>query len=373
MHIFCDYVFYDGGIKFYAKSFLIFKNCLSTFSIINEYNKSLSILFYCIYFFCSCFFDSSSSWFRFSSTMRRSCMMNNDCSLSSGSINPRCSHFGIVVRAWLNPNLLRIKSIPYGSICCPAHDNNLREWQKRLSQKAFSLIDYLYLIVGSKCQVLQLKVRQSIRNDISISFLSAAVAFDAAIFLLPTTCRKSSELLILMLDVDDALERFVKFLLLLAVPRCCDDETDWESLAIDRVEAPIFVVDVSKLLLDGWLPLELPAAELKFGEPDLANCETITFSFSLRYEVMRSWRKKKASASTVTKIWSSNSVIKLHSTKGFSTVEWGGKWNFRTLWRIKTFRMSWKMNFIGILWKMKFMECRGKWNFWNVVENKTLF
>lgn len=51
--------------------------------------------------------------------------MNNDCTLSRGSINPRCSHFGIVVRAWLNPNLFRMKSIPYGSICWPAHDNNL--------------------------------------------------------------------------------------------------------------------------------------------------------------------------------------------------------------------------------------------------------
>jgi hypothetical protein len=116
---------------------------------------------------------------------------------------------------------------------------------------------------------LQLKVLQSILNDISISFLSAKLAapFVAAIFLLPTACRKSSELLILTLELDDAPERFVKFLLL--APRCCVDETESESLAIERVDAPMFAADVSKLLPEG-LP-ELPAAVVKFGEPDRAN------------------------------------------------------------------------------------------------------
>lgn len=36
---------------------------------------------------------------------------------------------------------------------------------------------------------------------------------------------------------------------------------------------------------------------------------------------MRSWRKKKASASTVTKMWSSNSVMKLHKTSGLFSVK----------------------------------------------------
>lgn len=113
-----------------------------------------------------------------------------------------------------------------------------------------TFINIAHLIVGSKCQVLQLKVLQSILSDISISFLSAAIAaaLDAAIFLFPTTCRKSSELFILTLELDDAPERFVKFLLLLPVPSCCDDETESESLVIERVDAPIFVVDVSRLL-----------------------------------------------------------------------------------------------------------------------------
>lgn len=44
-----------------------------------------------------------------------------------------------------------------------------------------------------------------------------------------------------------------------------------------------------------------------------------TRSFSLIYDVIKSCKKKNASASTVTNIWSSNSVMKLQSTNGFST------------------------------------------------------
>lgn len=36
------------------------------------------------------------------------------------------------------------------------------------------------------------------------------------------------------------------------------------------------------------------------GEAERAVCDAITFSFSLRYEVIKSWRKKNVSASTVT-------------------------------------------------------------------------
>lgn len=40
-------------------------------------------------------------------------------------------------------------------------------------------------------------------------------------------------------------------------------------------------------------------------------------SFSLIYDVIRSCKKKNASASTATNMWSSNSVTKLQSTVGF--------------------------------------------------------
>lgn len=49
-----------------------------------------------------------------------------------------------------------------------------------------------------------------------------------------------------------------------------------------------------------------------------------TFSFSLTYDVIKSWRKKNASASTVTNMWSSNSVMKLHCTEGFSVADASG-------------------------------------------------
>jgi hypothetical protein len=49
--------------------------------------------------------------------------------------------------------------------------------------------------------------------------------------------------------------------------------------------------------------------------------ERTTRSFSRTYDDIRSCRKKNASASTVTKIWSSKSVMKLQSTLGFSSVK----------------------------------------------------
>ena len=43
-------------------------------------------------------------------------------------------------------------------------------------------------------------------------------------------------------------------------------------------------------------------------------------SFSLMYDRMRSCRKRMTSASMATKMWSSNSVTKLHSTTGWGSV-----------------------------------------------------
>jgi hypothetical protein len=64
-----------------------------------------------------------------------------------------------------------------------------------------------------------------------------------------------------MLEVDEAPERLVKFLLLPDVPRCEADVS--ESLAIDNVEEPIFDDDTSRLFV-AWLP----ADDDKFGEPE---------------------------------------------------------------------------------------------------------
>lgn len=221
-------------------------------------------------------------------------MTRSDCSLSNGSMNPRCNHFGMVVRAWLKPSLLRMKSIPYGSICCPAHESNR--------------------IVGSRCQVLQLKLRQSIRRNVSMSTFSFSLSppFKDPIFF-PIMCRKSSELL--MLEEDEAPDNVVKFLLLLEIASV--DETDKLSLAIDSVDVPMFEDDTSKLLAGSLLPVLVD----KLGEPARWLCDVTTFSFSFRYDVIKSCRKKNASASTVTKMWSSNSVMKLHSTSGFSSAK----------------------------------------------------
>lgn len=46
--------------------------------------------------------------FRSSRTMNSNWMMSKASSLSNGSMNPRCSHFGMVVRAWLKPSLFNM-------------------------------------------------------------------------------------------------------------------------------------------------------------------------------------------------------------------------------------------------------------------------
>lgn len=43
-----------------------------------------------------------------SRTIDSNCSMSRVCTLSSGSIKPRCNHLGIVVRAWLKPNLFKM-------------------------------------------------------------------------------------------------------------------------------------------------------------------------------------------------------------------------------------------------------------------------
>lgn len=125
-------------------------------------------------------------------------------------------------------------------------------------------------------------------------------------------CRKSSELL--TFDDEDAPDKVVRFLLLDEIASV--DEADKLSLAIDNVEAPMLDDETSKLFADSFA-----AAPERFGEPARRLCDVTTFSFSFKYEVIKSCKKKKASASTVTKMWSSNSVMKLHSTKGLSSIQ----------------------------------------------------
>lgn len=98
-----------------------------------------------------------------------------------------------------------------------------------------------------------------------------------------------------MLDEDEAPDRVVKFLLLLEIASV--DDTDKLSLAIDSVDAPMFDDETSKLFA-----CSLFVAVDMLGDPARAFCDVTTFSFSFRYDVIRSWRKKNASASTVTKM-----------------------------------------------------------------------
>lgn len=128
----------------------------------------------------------------------------------------------------------------------------------------------------------------------TFSFSLSFSTFDDAIFLLPIMCRKSSELF--TFDVDEAPESDVRFLLLLEIAKV--EETDKLSpLVIEVVDAPMFVDETSKLFEVSLLA----AAVERFGEPDRF-CDDTTFSFSFKYDVIKSWRKKNASASTVTKM-----------------------------------------------------------------------
>lgn len=88
-----------------------------------------------------------------------------------------------------------------------------------------------------------------------------------------------------MFDEDEAPDNVAKFLLLLDIARV--DETDTLSLATESVEAPIFDEETFKdvKLLDDSL---LPVAVDRFGEAALGFCVATTFSFSFRYEVIKS-------------------------------------------------------------------------------------
>lgn len=110
------------------------------------------------------------------------------------------------------------------------------------------------------------------------TFSFSLSAFDAVIFLLPIIWRRSSELLIF--DDEDAPDSVPRFLLLLDIANV--DDKDTLSLAIDSVEAPMFVDETSKLFADSLL------MDDKFGDPARGFCEVITFSFSFRYDVIKS-------------------------------------------------------------------------------------
>lgn len=83
-----------------------------------------------------------------------------------------------------------------------------------------------------------------------------------------------------MFDEEDAPDSVARFLLLLDIANV--DEMDTLSLAIESVDAPMFDDETSKLFDDSLLTLD------KFGEPARAFCEEITFSFSFKYDVIRS-------------------------------------------------------------------------------------
>lgn len=85
-----------------------------------------------------------------------------------------------------------------------------------------------------------------------------------------------------MFDDDEAPESVVKFLLLLEMASV--EETDRLSLAIDKVDAPIFEDETFKLFDDS---LVFGAVD-KFGEPARMFCDVTTFSFSFKYDVIRS-------------------------------------------------------------------------------------
>ena len=85
-----------------------------------------------------------------------------------------------------------------------------------------------------------------------------------------------------MFDDDEAPDNEVKFLLLLEIANV--DETDILSLAIDNVDAPMLDEDTSKLFTDSLLPEGFE----RFGEPARVDCDATTFSFSFRYDVIKS-------------------------------------------------------------------------------------
>lgn len=85
-----------------------------------------------------------------------------------------------------------------------------------------------------------------------------------------------------MFDDDDAPDNVAKFLLLLDIAKV--EDTERLSLATDSVEAPIFDDETFKLFDDS-----LPAVAVdRLGEAARGFCVATTFSFSFRYDVIRS-------------------------------------------------------------------------------------
>ena len=120
----------------------------------------------------------------------------------------------------------------------------------------------------------------------TLSFSLSTVVFGPPDLLFPSMQRRSSTLLTFEED------KAFKFLLLFEFAVVEDNET--LSLVIESVDDPMFELEISKLLLLSFVIVD------KFGDPPRPFCDVISLSFSLRYEVIKSWRKKNASASTVT-------------------------------------------------------------------------
>lgn len=85
-----------------------------------------------------------------------------------------------------------------------------------------------------------------------------------------------------MFDEDEAPDNVAKFLLLLDIAKV--DDTERLSLATDSVEAPIFDEETFKLFDDSLCTVAVE----RFGDVARGFCVATTFSFSFRYDVIRS-------------------------------------------------------------------------------------
>lgn len=112
----------------------------------------------------------------------------------------------------------------------------------------------------------------------TFSFSLSLSVFDAS-FLVPIMCRRSSELL--TFDEEEAPESDVKFLWLLDIASV--EPERFSPLAIEVVDAPMFDDETSKLFAFSLLTVIVD----RFGDP-ARFCDETTFSFSFKYEVIKS-------------------------------------------------------------------------------------
>lgn len=85
-----------------------------------------------------------------------------------------------------------------------------------------------------------------------------------------------------MFDDEEAPDNVVKFLLLLDIAKV--DDTERLSLATDNVDSPITVDETFKLFEESLWTVTVE----RFGDAALGFCVETTFSFSFRYDVIKS-------------------------------------------------------------------------------------